>query len=83
MSVNLFGVPYGRSTDVDWFDNPHKAVKQARDAKVRKIIWLCYDPEHLHPMYKRPAWQSVFTVTDFEKRHLRGFAPEGANVWQS
>ena len=82
MSVNLFGVPYARSTDVDWFANPNKAVKRAREAKVRKIVWLRYEPDRVEPMYNSPVWQTVFTLSDFEKRHAPRFKRVGKNVWK-
>ena len=49
MTIHLFGVRYGRGQDVDWFDNPHKAVALCEKLGYRKIIWLTYQTESLHP----------------------------------
>ena len=81
MLINLFGVRYGRSQDVDWFDNPHKAIERCEEISARKIIWLCYDTEHKHPHFQSKAWQTVRNLSDFKRRHLPGFAPPDSKAW--
>lgn len=81
MLINLFGVRYGRSPDVDWFDNPHKAIDRCRAINGKKIVWLCY-ADYMHPQHKSRAWQTIFNLTDFERRILPGFAPPGSPAWE-
>lgn len=79
--INLFGVRYQRSPDVDWFENPHEAVARCRAINSRKIIWLCYDSDRVHPHYNSKAWQTVWNLADFERRTLPGFAPASSPAW--
>lgn len=81
MLINLFGVRYGRGQDVDWFDNPHKAIARCEEISARKIIWLCYDQNTIHPQYRSKAWQTVRNLADFKRRTLPGFAPADSPVW--
>ena len=80
MLISLFGVRYQRGQDVDWYDNPHTAISRCRDIKARKIVWLCYDTEHVHPHYDSKAWQSVWNLADFERRVMPRLAPADSRV---
>lgn len=81
-SINLFGVLRGRGGQIDWYDNPHRAVAECRRLKIRKIICLCYMPSWVHPQYDSKAWQTIYTLADFVERVLDGFAPADDPVWQ-
>ena len=83
MSVNLFGVRYGRSPDVDWFENPHEAVARCEQISSRKIIWLCYTPDFVNPRHESKAWQVIHNLADFKRRSLGGFAPADSPVWRT
>ena len=81
-SVNLFGVLRGRSAEIDWHDNPHKAVAECQRLNIRKIFWLTYQPDFVHPQYDSNAWQVKHNLSHFVDRVLPGFAPADSPVWQ-
>ena len=84
MALNLFGVRYRRSPDIEWYPNPHTAVERARELKCRKILWLVYNPQFPHPYHRdSTAWQTEYLLSDFINRHLPGFAAADSKAWQN
>ena len=84
VKLDLFGIPYrGEIHDIEWYTNPHEAVKRAEELDRRKIIWLVHDSDIGHPYHgNRNSWQTVFNLREFRRRVLTGFAPPDSKVWQ-